>query len=214
MIEKVSRRKMIESVFGSLGAVGLSAMLGNPVGAAESLGRYNGPRTPGKAKHVISLFLSAGPSQVDLFDPKPALVKYQGQRPGSTDLRTERQTGGLMPSPFTFQKYGKSGIDCSELVKNMGSVIDDVCVLRSMYSFNPTHTPALGLYHTGTILLNRPSLGSWISYGLGTENQNCRRSSRWIRAGGAVVSRSVTRAGFLPAEHQGTSFDSKRRRRR
>ncbi len=107
-----------------------------------------------------------------MFDPKPALVKYQGQRPGSTDLRTERQTGGLMPSPFAFQKYGQSGIDCSEIMKNMGSVIDDVCVLRSMYSFNPTHTPALGLYHTGTILLNRPSLGSWISYGLGTENQN------------------------------------------
>ncbi|MCU1238408.1 MAG: hypothetical protein JWP63_6375 [Candidatus Solibacter sp.] len=208
MMHKLSRRKMIETVFGGVGAVGLSAMLGSPLEAAESLGRYTGQRTPGKAKHVISLFLSGGPSHVDLFDPKPALVKFQGQRPGSTDLRTERQTGGLMPSPFTFQKYGQSGIECSELVKNMGSVIDDVCVLRSMYSFNPTHTPALGLYHTGTILLNRPSLGSWISYGLGTENQNLPAFVALDSgAGGAGgLGGSVTRAGFLPAEHQGTSF--------
>jgi hypothetical protein len=158
------------------------------------------------AKHVNSLLLSGGPSHVDMFDPKPALVKYQGQRPGSTDLRTERQTGGLMPSPFAFQKYGQSGIDCSEIMKNMASVIDDVCVLRSMYSFNPTHTPALGLYHTGTILLNRPSLGSWISYGLGTENQNLPSFVALDSgAGGAGgLGGSVTRSGFLPAEHQAT----------
>ena len=191
MIENLSRRRMIQSVFGGVGAVGLSSLLSTPaLSAAQPQGRYSGTRTPGKAKHVISLFLSGGPSHVDMFDPKPALVKYQGQRPGSTDLRTERQTGGLMPSPFAFQKYGQSGIDCSEIMKNMASVIDDVCVLRSMYSFNPTHTPALGLYHTGTILLNRPSLGSWISYGLGTENQNLpafvasgfgRRRCGWTR---------------------------------
>ena len=79
-----------------------------------------------------------------MFDPKPALVKYQGQRPGSVDLRTERQTGGLMPTPFEFQKYGQSGIEVSEICcRTWRSVIDDVCVIRSMYSFNPTHTPAL-----------------------------------------------------------------------
>ncbi len=209
MIENLSRRRMIQSMFGGVGAVGLSSLLGTPaLSAAQPLGRYSGARTPGKAKHVISLFLSGGPSHVDMFDPKPALVKYQGQRPGSTDLRTERQTGGLMPSPFAFQKYGQSGIDCSEIMKNMASVIDDVCVLRSMYSFNPTHTPALGLYHTGTILLNRPSLGSWISYGLGTENQNLPAFVALDSgAGGAGgLGGSVTRSGFLPAEHQGTSF--------
>ena len=81
MTSKLSRRKMIESVFGSVGAVGLSAMLGSPLEAAQPLGHYTGARTPGKAKHVISLFLSGGPSHVDLFDPKPALVKFQGQRP-------------------------------------------------------------------------------------------------------------------------------------
>src|SRR5437016_5738664 len=116
MIHELSRRRMIESVFGTLGSVGLSAMLGSPRAHAASMGKYAGTRTPGKAKHVISLFLSGGPSQVDTFDPKPALVKYQGQRPGSTDLRTERQTGGLMPTPFTFKKYGRHGDAVSEIV--------------------------------------------------------------------------------------------------
>src|SRR5947209_8142294 len=208
MIENLSRRSMIQTVFGGVGAVGLSSLLGSPLSAAQPLGRYTGPRTAGKAKHVISLFLSGGPSHVDMFDPKPALVKYQGQRPGSTDLRTERQTGGLMPTPFVFKKYGRNGIDVSETMQNLGSVIDDVCVIRSMYSFNPTHTPALSLYHTGTVLLNRPSLGSWISYGLGTENQNLPSfvalDSGLGGAGG--LGGSVTRAGFLPAEHQGTGF--------
>src|SRR5437763_84267 len=113
-----------------------------------------------------------------------------------------------MPTPFTFKKYGRNGVDVSEMMQNVGSVIDDVCVIRSMYSFNPTHTPALSLYHTGSILLNRPSLGSWISYGLGTENQNLPAfvalDSGQGGAGG--LGGSVTRAGFLPAEHQGTSF--------
>jgi hypothetical protein len=208
MIHRLSRRQLIETAFGGIGALGLTAMFGEQQAQAASLGKYTGPRTSGKAKHIISLFLSGGPSHVDMFDPKPALVKYQGQRPGSTDLRTERQTGGLMPTPFTFKKYGRNGVDVSDILPNMASVIDDVCVLRSMYSFNPTHTPALGLYHTGTILLNRPSVGSWISYGLGTENQNLPAfvalDSGQGGAGG--LGGSVTRSGFLPAEHQGTSF--------
>ena len=206
MTRPLSRRGMIESVFGGLGAVGLSAMLGDKAQAA-SLGRYAGAHTPGKAKHVISLFLSGGPSQVDMFDPKPLLFKHAGERPGSVDLRTERQTGGLMPSPFTFKRYGKSGIEVSEIVAKTGSVIDDVCVIRSMYSFNPTHTPSLSLYHTGTILLNRPSMGSWISYGLGTENQNLPSFVALDSGAAGGLGGSVTRAGFLPAEHQGTPFN-------
>ncbi|MDQ6708145.1 MAG: DUF1501 domain-containing protein, partial [Acidobacteriota bacterium] len=146
MIRNLSRREMIQSVFGGVGAVGLGAILSGGRADAASLGRYSGTRIPAKAKSVISLFLSGGPSHVDLFDPKPALVKFQGQRPGSVDLRTERQTGGLMPSTFKFKKYGQSGTEVSEMVPHTGSVIDDVCVIRSMYSFNPTHTPATSLY--------------------------------------------------------------------
>ena len=209
MMQRLSRREMIQSAFGGLGSVGLSAIIGDRNAQAESPGRYSGARTAGKAKHVISLFLSGGPSHVDMFDPKPLLAKFEGQRPGSVDLRTERQTGGLMPSPFAFKKYGQSGIEVSEVMSKTGSVIDDVCVIRSMYSFNPTHTPSLSLYHTGTILLNRPSMGSWISYGLGTENQNLPSfvalDSGQGGAGG--LGGSATRAGFLPAEHQGTPFN-------
>ena len=91
-----SRRNLLRSMFGGLGCLGLVDMLSRERAQAATVGNYTGPRLPGKAKHVISLFLSGGPSQVDLFDPKPALVKYQGQRPGSVELRTERQTGGLV----------------------------------------------------------------------------------------------------------------------
>ena len=196
----------MQTAFGGLGAIGLSAMLGDRAQAA-SLGKYAGMRTPGRAKHVISLFLSGGPSQVDMFDPKPLLTKFEGQRPGSTDLRTERQTGGLMPSPFAFKRYGQSGIEVSDVVSKTGEIIDDVCVIRSMYSFNPTHTPSLSLYHTGTILLNRPSMGSWISYGLGTENQNLPSFVALDSGAAGGLGGSATRAGFLPAEHQGTPFN-------
>ena len=207
MIHRLSRREMIQSLFGGIGSFGLAAVLGSKPAYGMELGKYAGPRTSGKAKHVISLFLSGGPSHVDTFDPKPGLAKYEGQRPGSVDLRTERQTGGLMPSPFKFQKYGQSGLELSEMVQNLGSVADDLCVIRSMYSFNPTHTPGLSLYHTGTILLNRPSMGSWISYGLGSENQNLP-SFVALDAGmaGGGLGGSATRSGFLPAEHQGTFF--------
>ena len=206
MIHIPSRREMMQTAFGGLGAIGLSAMLGDEAQAA-SMGKYGGVRTPGRAKHVISLFLSGGPSQVDMFDPKPLLTKFEGQRPGSTDLRTERQTGGLMPSSFAFKRYGKSGIEVSDVVSKTGEVIDDVCVIRSMYSFNPTHTPSLSLYHTGTILLNRPSTGSWISYGLGTENQNLPSFVALDSGNAGGLGGSATRAAFLPAEHQGTPFN-------
>ena len=112
MIDQLSRRQMMQSMFGTAGRGRADLAARNSGAKPRSRWDTTAVRaTPGKAKHVISLFLSGGPSHVDMFDPKPALVKFQGQRPGSTDLRTERQTGGLMPSPFAFQKYGKSGIE-------------------------------------------------------------------------------------------------------
>ncbi len=196
-----SRRQLIQNAFGGLGTLGLSSLLA----AERPLGHYTGKITPGKAKRVISLFLAGGPSQVDLFDPKPSLLKYQGQRPGSVDLRTERQTGGLMPSPFAFAKRGKNGIDVSEILPKLGAVIDDVCVIRSMYSFNPTHTPSVSLYHTGSILLNRPSIGSWVTYGLGSENQNL---PSFVALGAGSLGGSSARASFLPSETQGTPVNN------
>jgi hypothetical protein len=199
----ISRREMIQNVCGSLGSVGLAGLLAGPSARAAAVGHYTGPGLPVKAKHVINLFMPGGPSHVDMFDPKPALVKYAGQRPGSVDLRTERQTGGLLPSTFKFQRYGKSGIEVSELLPQLGSVIDDVCVIRSMYTFNPTHGPARTLFHTGTILATRPSTGAWISYGLGSENENI---PSFVVLSPDRGEASHSRAGFLPSEHQGITF--------
>ncbi|MBY0505907.1 MAG: DUF1501 domain-containing protein [Bryobacteraceae bacterium] len=186
-------------------ASGAAAAFASPKGQASPvLGHYAGPALPAKAKHVIFLFLAGGPSHVDMFDPKPALLKFQGQRPGTVDLRTERQTGGLLPSPFTFQKYGRGGVDVSELLPRLASVIDEVCVIRSLYTFNPTHTPARSLLHSGSILATRPSLGAWSSYGLGSENDNLPSFIALTPGGG---SGPFLRNGFLPAEYQGTPFN-------
>jgi hypothetical protein len=204
MMKNLSRRALIQSLCGGLGSVGLTGLLSSREMEAAPLGHYGGPRLPVKAKHVICLFMAGGPSQVDMFDPKPALLKYQGQRPDSVDLRTERQTGGLLPSPFVYKKHGQSGIEISELLPQLSSVIDEICVIRSMYTFNPTHTPARSLFHSGSILATRPSTGAWVSYGLGTENENLPAFVVLTPGGGSGG--SLSRAGFLPSEHQGISF--------
>jgi hypothetical protein len=205
MIDRLTRRGMIQSLCGGLGSVGLTALLGESTASAAALGRYTGPQLPVKAKNVIFLFMAGGPSQLDMFDPKPTLLTHQGQRPDSVNLRTERQTGGLLPSPFQFQKRGKSGVEVSELLPQLSTVIDDITVIRSMYTFNPTHVPARSLIHSGSILANRPSLGAWISYGLGSENQNL--PSFVVLTPGGGGGGSLWRAGFLPAEHQGVAFN-------
>src|SRR5215471_17308308 len=126
-----SRRNMVRSLFGGIGCLGVASILGREQSRSASAGHYAGPRLPSKAKHVINLVLSGGPSQVDLFDPKPALAKHAGERPGSVDLRTERQTGGLLPTPFEFRPRGQSGIEVSDMLPHLASVIDDICVIRS-----------------------------------------------------------------------------------
>jgi hypothetical protein len=198
-----SRREMLQSLCGGLGSVGLAALLADPRAQGAALMHYTGPRLPAKAKRVISLFMPGGPSHLDLFDPKPGMVKYAGQRPDAVDLRTERQTGGLLPSAFAFEKRGRSGVEASELLPQLGSVIDEICVIRSMYSFNPTHMPARSLYHSGSILATRPSTGAWISYGLGTENENLPAFVVLSPDRGEAMH---SRAGFLPSEHQGITF--------
>ena len=162
-----------------------------------------GPHFPPKAKRNIVLFMPGGPSHIDLFDPKPALKKHAGQRPDSVNLPTQRTTGGLYPSPFTFAKHGQAGIEMSELLPNLAKIADDLCVVRSMYTFNPTHTPARSLFHTGNIAATRPSMGSWISYGLGTENQNLPGFVAMGPGGGG----GGRARGFLPSQFQGTSLD-------
>ncbi len=177
--------------------MGLQGMLRGESGGASGL-----PHFAPRAKHLIVLFMTGGPSQLDMFDPKPALLKYAGQRPPSVDLRTERVTGGLLPSRFEFKRHGRNGVEVSELLPRLASVIDDVCVLRSVHTFNPTHTPARSLIHSGNISAVRPSMGAWISYGLGTENTNL--PGFVVFSGG--TGGTLWRSGFLPAEHQGTQI--------
>jgi hypothetical protein len=179
-------------------------MLAGREASAATAAHYTGRRLPAKAKHVIFLFMTGGPSHLDMFDPKPALTKYQGQRPDAVNLRTERTTGGLMPSPFRFQRYGKNGVDVSELLPHLAATIDDVCVIKSMYTFNPTHGPARNLIHSGTILATRPSLGAWVTYGLGTENDNL---PGFVVLAPRPAGGELWHSGFLPAEYQGVAFD-------
>ncbi len=200
----LTRRGMIQSLCGGLGSVGLMSLLGEQSALAATPGHYAGPQLPAKAKNVIFLFMAGGPSQLDMFDPKPILTKYQGQRPDAVDLRTERQTGGLLPSPFEFKPRGKSGVEVSELLPQISTVIDDICVIRSMYTYNPTHVPARSLIHSGSVLANRPSFGAWVSYGLGSVNENLPSFVVLTPGGGGE---GMWRAGFLPAEHQGVPFN-------
>jgi uncharacterized protein (DUF1501 family) len=203
MNQPISRRALLQSLGSGLGSVALLGMLADEQARGAGVQPTPGPHFAPKAKHNIVLFLPGGPSQLDLFDPKPALKKYAGQRPESVNLRTERTTGGLYPSPFTFAKHGQAGLEISELLPNLAALADDLCVVRSMYTFNPTHTPARSLFHTGNIAATRPSLGAWLSYGLGSENKNLPGFVVLTPGGGAAG----TRSGFLPARHQGTALD-------
>ena len=200
MNQPMTRRAMIRSLGAGLGSVALCRMLADEQARGESPSPHFAP----KAKHSIVLFMPGGPSQMDLFDPKPDLRKYVGQRPNSVNLRTERTTGGLLPSPFAFARHGRSGLEISELLPNLAALADDLCVVRSMYTFNPTHTPARSLFHSGNIAATRPSMGSWISYGLGTENQNLPGFVALSPGGGGGPG---LRSGFLPPRHQGVGFN-------
>src|SRR5262245_14455089 len=178
-----------------------------PVGATPLAPRP--PHFAPRAKRVVHLFMNGGPSQVDTFDPKPALEKYHGQPLPNPNLRTERKTSGAFKSPFAFQKYGESGIEVSELfARTAAAHIDDLCVIRSMYADVPNHEPSLWLMNCGDGRMPRPSVGSWISYGLGTENQNLPGFIVMCPAGLPVTGAMNWRSAFLPGACQGTYIDS------
>ncbi len=206
MTDLPSRRRFLQSLGAGFGTLGLISMLGErPLLAQDppALAFRVGPHFTPTATRTILLFMPGGPSHMDMFDNKPALAAHAGQRPDAVNLRTERTTGGLYPSPFAFARHGQSGIEVSELLPNLAAIVDDLCVIKSMYTFNPTHTPARNLFHTGNIATTRPSMGSWISYGLGSENRNLPGFVVLSPGGGAPGSRS----GFLPSCHQGVGID-------
>ena len=194
------RRRMLQTLGGGLGMLGAASVL-----AQESRVATGVPKThfPARAKRVIQLFMNGGPFQADTFDPKPALLKYAGQRPEGANLRTERPTGGLLPSPYKFSPRGESGVPVSELLPRIGDHIDDICVLRSLHADNPNHGPALLQMNNGTILPTRPSMGAWFLYGLGAENENL--PGYIVLCPGRPVRFSILwNSAFLPSAYQGT----------
>jgi hypothetical protein len=200
--------------FGVLGLAGVLAADGTLAPAARAASSPAGALVPktahfaGKAKQVVHLFMNGGPSQVDTFDPKPMLDKYHGQ-PLIGSLRTERKTGAAMRSPFTFAKYGQSGIEVSELFAKTAQHIDDMCIVRSMVAEVPNHEPSLMLMNCGDGRLPRPSFGSWVTYGLGSENQNLPGFIAMCPGGYPIVATQNWRSAFLPGAYQGTYIDTK-----
>jgi len=162
-----------------------------------------------KAKRVIFLFMNGGLSQVDSFDPKPALDKYHGQPLPSGTVATERKTGALMRSPFTFKKYGQCGMEVSELFPHVGECADDICFIRSVYTDIPNHEPSMLMMNTGFSQAGRPGLGSWLTYGLGTENKNLPGFVVLCPDVPTTVGPPLWDSAFLPAIHQGSYISDK-----
>jgi hypothetical protein len=202
----ISRRRLLRQSATGLGLWAASGLTPAPLSAGESPDvqpAFPGPHFRPRAKRIIHLFMNGGPFQGDLFDPKPALLKYAGQKPAGADLLTERPTGGLLPSPFRFRPCGESGVLVSELLPQIGQHIDDICVLRSMHADNPNHGPALLQMNNGTIIPTRPSMGAWFLYGLGTENRNL--PGYVVLCPGRPVRFSILwNSAFLPSAFQGT----------
>ncbi len=223
-----SRRSFLWEVGGGFASLGLVDLLSRDgffnrdnqfLSAAETVASTGTPASAGKplnfpaqAKHCIFLFMNGGPSQIDTFDPKPMLEKYDG-KPYSGDLKfgsNSRPVGYLMRSPFKFQQYGDSGLEISELFSQTAKHADDLCVLRAMYTDTAAHSSGCLQMNTGSPLTGRPSLGSWLNYGLGSLNENLPNFVVMTDSrGGPIGGAPNWGAGYMPAANQGTLFRSK-----
>jgi hypothetical protein len=198
----LNRREMLRYSACGFGMLGLQALLAEEY---ENPLRPRAPHFPAQAKRVIFLFMHGGPSHIDTFDPKPRLARDNGKPlPFKRPLTfAEGQTGGLLKSPWQFRKYGESGIEVSDLFPHVAACVDDLCIIRSMLGDSVAHGGALMQLHTGSNTFTRPSMGSWVVYGLGTENQNLPgfiTLKPTLFHGGAKNWSSA----FLPAAYEGT----------
>lgn len=213
MTQPFTRRELLQRTGMGMGALGLSPFLSSLNAGDRSLNPLAPGKThfAGKAKRVIHIFANGGPSQVDSFDYKPDLEKYHGQEVPGGGLRTERKTGTLMKSPFNFSQHGKCGLWASDLFPKVAALADDLCVINSMYANVPNHEPSLMLMNTGAERVNlvRPSMGSWITYGLGTENENLPGFVSLCPGGVPIVETQNWRSAFLPGAYQGAHVDTK-----
>lgn len=203
-----TRRDMLRRCAGGFGAVALAALLADeaaPVPGNPGRGLHHTPR----ARNVIFLYMDGGPSQVDTFDPKPLLERFHGRDP-HTVFRVEptqfNNVGRVMASPWRFQRHGQSGLPISELFPYVARCADELCVVRSLTSKFPEHTSANYFLHTGTGIQGRPSMGAWLSYGLGSENRDL--PGFIVLNGGLIPPGGLDNfgSGFLPAAYQGSVF--------
>src|SRR5579883_2357068 len=210
----LTRREALRRVGNGFGMMAFAGMLNQTLLRAGVSTADGGVMTgeldfPQRVKRVIFLFMNGGCSTIDSFDPKPALEKYDGQPlPGGT-IKTERRTGELMKSPFKFKKYGQCGMDISELWPHLGEVADDICWIRSVYTEIPNHEPSCLMLNTGANQAGRPSMGAWITYGLGTDNQNLPGYVVLCPDLPTTVGQPLWSNGFLPAINQGTFISNK-----
>lgn len=196
-----SRRQAICSLGAGFGSIGLAIASRNALATDKPLPGMSDRAA--KVKNVIFVFLNGGLSQVDSFDPKPMLDKYNGMTPPGKLPPTERKTGVLMKSPFVFKRHGRSGLPVSELFPHLANLVDDMCVLRSMTTPIPNHEPSLLMMNTGHTQVGRPSMGSWLSYGLGSMNQSLPGFIVLCPSRPTIVGAPLYSNGFLPASHQG-----------
>jgi hypothetical protein len=211
----VTRREMLSRSGMGLGALALTSLLTDSgdlqaatVGDAINPLAPRKPPRPATAKRVLHLFMNGGASHVDTFDPKPSLAKFAG-KPIPITLKTERRTGAAFPSPFKFQKFGQSGTEVSEIFSNVGGCVDDLCIVRSMHTDIPNHEPSLMMMNCGEVRQIRPSFGSWITYGLGSENQNLPGFIVLCPDGLPTQGNQNWRSAFLPGAYQATHVDTR-----
>jgi hypothetical protein len=204
----MTRRDALRTMGCGFGYLSLASMVGQSLARAVSTTPSERPSwmitDKPKAKHVIFLFMNGGMSQIDSFDYKPALEKYHGQPMPGGDLAHERKTGNIMKSPFAFKKYGQSGIEVSEIFPHLGECVDDMCIVKSVYTEIPNHEPALEMMNTGANFSGRPSMGAWITYGLGSLNQNLPGFVVLCPDVPTTVGPPLWSSAFLSPVHQGT----------
>src|SRR6202171_1221876 len=205
----LTRREALAKVGGGFGRLALANMVNTSMAnAAPAEAGLPGvlPQLHFKprAKRVIFLFMNEGMSHVDTFDPKPMLEKYDGQPLPGGAILTQRKTGNLMKSPFKFARYGRADTEVSELWPNVGAVSEDLCVIRSLYADIPNHEPSITLMNTGANVIGRPSMGSWITYGRGSENANLPGYVVLCPSQPITIGSPLWSSAFLPAIYQGT----------
>ncbi len=208
--QPIDRRHWMRTLGMGMGGLAFADLLSSSVTADET--RTTGGEVPlhfpGQAKHVIHVFLNGGMSQVDTFDPKPELTRRAGQMLPFDNLQTERKTGVALPSPFNFESHGESGIPVSDLFPHLSKCVDEMTVIRSMHAELPSHEMSLMLMNTGDQRLVRPSLGSWLTWGMGSINENLPAFVALCPGGMPVGGAGNWRSAFLPGAYQGTRVNT------